>query len=121
MQIHKLNENKLIDLKKLSEILLMKKLEGVKKWCQDKGIKIEMVGNKRVVHRFMIDLELDKGLIFQLQEKYPKKWEELYKCYKENDHLGYISLIKDDLEFNVEAISNRIMPVSDRAKKLLNS
>jgi hypothetical protein len=136
MQIEKANENKLIDLKTLGEILLIKKVEGVKKWCQSKGINIETVGNKRVVHLFMINLELDKGLILKLQNDYPNKWKKLYKCYKENDHIGYLSLINDnsdkenlvsdELKLDIETLSNnlvsdRVVPVSARAKKLLNS
>ena len=112
---------KLIDLRKLSEILLIKGIAGVARWCEKANIKIETVGNKRVVHRFLVDMELDKALISQLRKKYPKKWEELYKCYKDNDRLGYLLLLEDTPELNVRPISSQTTPKSNMAKAFANS
>lgn len=124
MQIEKTNE-KLIELKELQKILPIKTIVGIVKWCEKAGINIEIVGGKRVVHRFLVDMELDKGLISQLREKHPKKWEALYNCYKEGDHLGFLLLLEDTSELkkisrpkNRFKKSNRIQnPKSDMAKK----
>ncbi|EDP94689.1 hypothetical protein U8527_07005 [Kordia algicida OT-1] len=120
MQIKKTDE-KFIDLKKLSEILLMRGIRSAKNWCETVGIKIQIVGNKSVVHRFLVDMELDKSLIVQLKKKYPKKWEELYRCYIDNDRLGYLMLLEDNPELNIRKISNTITPMSDTAKSFANS
>lgn len=120
MQIKKANE-KFIDLKELSEILLMRGIRSVQKWCKRVNIKIQIVGNKSVVHRFLVDMELDKGLITQLKKKYPKKWEELYKCYVDNDRLGYLLLLEDNPELNIGNISKTVTPMSNTAKDFANS
>lgn len=120
MQIKKTDE-KLIDLKKLCELLLVKGVASAKKWCEEANIKIIEVGNKLVVPRFLVDIELDKHLINNLKTKYPSKWIELYRCYKENDHLGYISILNEDQELDTTPISSRIKPLSNRAKRLANS
>ena len=120
MQIE-VKDEKLIDLKKLCELLLVKGVASAKKWCEQANIKIIEVGNKLVVPRFLVDIELDKHLINNLKAKYPSKWVELYRCYKENDHIGYIAILDQDQELDTTPIASRIQPLSNRAKRLLNS
>ncbi len=120
MQNKQANE-KFIDLKQLSEILLMRGIRSVKNWCETAGIKIQTVGNKSVVHRFLVDMELDKSLITQLKKKYPKKWEDLYRCYTDNDRLGYLILLEDNPELNIRNIASTVNPMSDTAKAFANS
>lgn len=110
-----------IDLKKLCELLLVKGIASAKKWCEQTNIKIIEVGNKLVVPKFLVEVELDKHLIHNLKQKYPSKWIELYRCYKDNDHLGYISLLDDEKELDTTLIANRVKPMSNRAKRFANS
>jgi hypothetical protein len=124
-----LANEKLIELKDLHRILPLKEIRAISKWCQNAGIKIQTIGNKRVVHRFLVDMELDKGLIAQLKKNYPEKWKELYKCYREGDHLGYLLLLEDSQENNDIPIpipslkkvqkrqKNTIKPKSNMAKE----
>ena len=128
MQLEKANE-KLIDLKTLCELLQIKGIASAKKWCAKAKIKVLTIGNKNLVHKFLVDIELDKPLINDLKNNYPSKWIELYKCYKENDHLAYISLLEENAKLDETSVSNkiestisvRIKPLSNRAKRLANS
>ncbi|EDP96491.1 hypothetical protein U8527_10280 [Kordia algicida OT-1] len=119
MQIEKTDE-KLIDLKKLCELLLVKGIASAKKWCEQANIKIIEVGNKMVVSKFLVDIELDRHLVKNLKKRYPTKWIELYKCYKDKDHIGYLSLLEDG-DIDSTQISHRVTPISERAKRLANS
>ncbi|WP_046758014.1 hypothetical protein [Kordia jejudonensis] len=110
-----LANEKLIEVKELHKILPLKGISAIVKWCESVGIKIEIVGNKRVVHRFLVDMELDKGLIAQLKVKYPKKWKSLYTCYKEDDHLGYLQLLDES------PLDSSIVPVSRKRRKQIKS
>lgn len=123
-----LANEKLIELKELHKILPIKGIQAIIKWCKKAGINIEIVGNKRVVHRFLVDMELDKSLISQLRKKHPKKWEALYNCYKEGDHLGYLLLLEDTPELDKiprqktvrKQSKSTIKPKSNMAKAFAN-
>ncbi|WP_430409192.1 hypothetical protein [Kordia sp.] len=107
MKVSKADE-KLIDLKELCSILLIKGIAGAKKWCEEVNIKIHTIGNKNVVHRFLVEIELDKQLINELKRKYPHKWDTLYQCYQENDKLGYLQhLAEDKINVGYSSVSRR--------------
>lgn len=110
-----------MDLKTLSQILLVKGSTGATKWCEDHKIKIKIIGNKRVVSRFMVDMEIDKDLIKELKTKYPTKWEELYRCYQDNDRLGYLLLIDENPELDFRPLAQQTAPTSRFAKDFAKS
>ncbi len=116
-----LQNEKFIDLKTLSQILLIKGAKGATKWCEDHDIKIHIVGNKRVVSKFMVDIEIDKDLIKDLKSKYPNKWEELYKCYIDKDRLGYLLLIDSTPNLDFRPTNQQAIPQSSFAKSLAAS
>ncbi len=122
------NTNRFIDLKSLSEILLLTDTRSTEKWCNDKNIDISVLGNKKVVYRFLVEMELDKKLILQLKQKHPNKWEELYRCYQDNDKIAFIRLMYgktiDSIEliedsFKTESLEDKFKPQSIYAQKLL--
>lgn len=117
MQVLKANE-KLIDLKELCSILLIKGIAGARKWCEQASIKIHTIGNKNVVHRFLVEVELDKHLIKELKKKYPHKWDSLYQCYQENDKLGYLQLLTEDKIYVGCSSVKRLEKKSSHAAKL---
>lgn len=119
MQIEAKNE-KLIDLKELCSLLLIKGIAGARKWCEEANIKIQVIGNKNVVHRFLVDIELDKNLILELKKKYPHKWDSLYQCYQENDKLGYFQLINDKAINIKNSTTKRLGKKSNLEAKLEN-
>ena len=112
---------KFLDLKSLGQILLTKSITATVKWCENHNIKIQIIGNKKVVSKFMVDMEIDIHLVKELKTKYPLKWEELYRCYQDNDRLGYLILIDDNPELDLRPISKRIVPTSKFAKDFANS
>lgn len=119
---HKQNE-KFIDLKELSKLLLLNDTRSALKWCQDKNIDIQTIGKKQVVHNFIVNMELDKKLLSDLQRKHPLIWEDLYKCYLENDHLSYIKFLDSNTDQIVvhERFSSAAIPETDYAKAFANS
>jgi len=116
-----LTKEKFIDLKTLGTILLIKGIQGVTKWCEDHKIPIQTLGNKRVAYRFLVEMELDKKLLQELKNKYPNKWEELYRCYQDNDRLGYLILIDDNAELDLRSLAPRANASSRFAKDFANS
>lgn len=110
-----------IDLKNLCEILLITGVDTAIKWCKKANIKIQIIGKKRVVYRFLVEMEIDKKLVSELKSKYPDKWEELYQCYKDNDRVGYLLLIEDNTELDFRPISKQAIPQSRFSKRLANS
>ena len=109
-------KNRFIDLKTLGGLLQIKGSQGITKWCEDHQIPIQILGNKRVTHRFLVEMELDKNLVTSLKHKYPDKWEELYRCYQDNDRLGYLQIIDDTPELDFRPISKQVKPKSSFAK-----
>lgn len=116
--MNKNSKQRFIELKELGVILLLEDIRSVSKWCQDKGIDIQVIGKRKVVHRFMVEMELDKQLIIRLKENFPEKWEELYRCYKQQDQLGYLMLLLEDTSGTTQKnISRqRVVPKSKFAK-----
>lgn len=112
--------DKFIDLKELTKILLLTDVRGATKWCENAKINIQVIGQKRVVYKFLVDMELDKKLVSELKAKYPQKWEELYRCYKDNDRLGYLHLLEDNPS-NVTPISSFSKPETKYAKAFADS
>ena len=115
------NNDRFIDLKSLSKILLLTDIRSTEKWCNNKNIAIQIIGNKRLVHRFLVDMEIDKHLVNGLKNKYPDKWEELYRCYQDDDKLGYLILLDDFVDSSITQSFTRIKPQSRFAKILANS
>lgn len=114
-----IEETKFIDLKTLGEVLHIKDKRTTTKWCEDKNIEIQTINKKRLVFRFLVDLELDKKFIKDLQEKHPEKWEELYRCYQNNDKLGYSILVEETR--NIEhKITSHISEHKSRFSKILS-
>ncbi|MFC4635711.1 hypothetical protein ACFO3O_17500 [Dokdonia ponticola] len=91
-----MESNKFYELKELRNILPITDQRTITKWLSDHHIPIQTIAGKKVVHRFMVDMEIDKSLVKELKKKYPEKWEELYTCYQDNDRLGYLLLLDDD-------------------------
>ena len=120
LQDKNLNE-KYLDLKSLCNILPLSGIKSVIKWCQDANIEIQIIGNKRVVYRFLVEMEIDKKLVKELKKKYPEKWEELYRCYRDDDRLGYLLLVDDNPELDLRRIAQRVIPKSSQAQKFANS
>jgi len=114
------NEEKFIDLKELSQLLLFNDTRSALKWCEAKKIEIQKIGKKQVVYQFIVEMELDKKLIKELQKKYPLKWEELYRCYQDNDRLGYLLLIDSNPEMKTTRIKQRVVSQSSFSKGLKN-
>ena len=84
---------KFIDMTELCDMLKASDMRTAIKWCKDNGLDILTICKRKVAYRFMVEMELDKALIKQLKEKHPDNWEELYKCYRENDRFEYIMLL----------------------------
>ncbi|MFC4633856.1 hypothetical protein ACFO3O_08050 [Dokdonia ponticola] len=91
-----MESNKFYELKELRNILPITDQRTIAKWLSDHHIPIQHIAGKKVVHRFMVDMEIDKSLVKELKLKYPEKWEELYTCYQDNDRLGYLLLLDDE-------------------------
>jgi len=113
--------DRFIDLKALGDILLIKGIQGITKWCEDHKIPVQVLGNKRVAYRFLVEMELDKKLLQSLKSKYPDKWEELYKCYQDNDRLGYLQLLEEAPELDFRPISKQVKPKSSFAQAFADS
>lgn len=120
MQIEHTQE-KFIDLKTLGNILLIKGLQGITKWCEDHKIPIQILGKKRVAYRFLVEMELDKKLLQDLKNKYPNKWEELYRCYQDNDRLGYLLLIDDEPALDFRPVARQTRPKSQLSQAFADS
>lgn len=91
-----MEKSKFYELKQLRNILPITDQRTIIKWLSDHHIPTQTIAGKKVVHRFMVDMEIDKSLVKELKQKYPEKWEELYTCYRDNDRLGYLLLIDDE-------------------------
>lgn len=115
------NTNRFIDLKALSSMLLLTDIRSAEKWCTEKKISINLIGGKKVVYLFLVEMELDKQLVSQLKLKYPQKWEELYKCYQDRDRIGYLLLIDEDPKLDFRPIAKKVSARSKRAKEFANS
>lgn len=114
-------QDKFIDLKTLGGILLIKGTQSITKWCEDHKIPIQILGKKRVAYRFLVEMELDKKLLQNLKNKYPNKWEDLYRCYQDDDRLGYLQILDDEPELDYRPISNQVRPRSRFAKAFASS
>lgn len=110
---------KFYELKDLCALLTVTDLRTVTKWCKEKNIIIERIGSKKVVNRFLVDIELDKPLLEGLKKKYPDRWEQLYECYLDKDRLGYLLLIDEHSTLDFRPTTSRIRAKSDIAAKLL--
>lgn len=112
---------KFIDLKTLSKLLLVSDTRAAHKWCESKNIEVQVIAKKQLVYRFLVDMELDKKLVNDLKKKHPLKWEELYRCYRDNDRIGYLLLLDDNPELNLRPISQQAVPRSRFSKSLAES
>ncbi|TGV03580.1 hypothetical protein [Flavivirga rizhaonensis] len=115
------NSEKFIDLKTLSKLLLLSDIRSAQKWCESKNIEIQIIGKKQLVYSFLVDMELDKKLVSELKKKYPQRWEELYRCYRDNDRIGYLLLIDEDPELDFRSLTQRAIPQSRFSKNLAKS
>ncbi len=114
-----LHDEKFIDLKTLGQILLLNDTRATQNWCAKKNIDIEYIGSRKVVYQFLVNIELDKNLVKKLKDKYPNKWEELYRLYQDNDRIGYLQLIDDNPEFDKSTMNKRVSAKSRFAKSLI--
>lgn len=117
----KQNNKKYLDLKSLCDILPITGIKSAAKWCEDANINIQIIGKKRVVYRFLVEMEIDKKLIKELKKKHPSKWEELYRCYQDNDRLGYLQLIEDEPELDFRPVARQTKPQSRFAQEFSKS
>ena len=115
-----MENKKFYELKELSDLLPISDLRTITKWLKDNNIPIQMIAGRKVVHRFMVDAEIDQSLVWELKQKYPQKWRELYKCYRNNDRLEYLELIDDKFsELNTQKLHKRIEPKSEQSVNFL--
>lgn len=80
---------KFIEMNELSKIIKASDCRTAIKWCEDAGIPIIPVGKKNVTYRILVNNELDRILINQLQKSYPGNWENLYKHYTNDDQYSF--------------------------------
>jgi len=113
-----MENKKFYDLKELGRLLLMHDNRSVIKWLKEKNIPIQIIGKKKVVHRFTVDIELDRSFIQELKLHNPDKWEELYNCYKNDNKLEYLLLLNSN-DHNLDNGSIRINPKSERSLNFL--
>ncbi len=113
-------EEKYIDLKRLGELLHIKDNRTITKWCNDKNIEIQIINKKSLVFRFLVEMELDKNFIMQLQSKYPDRWEKLYNCFLTNDKIGYLFLINETPSLKSTIAVKRAIPQSSFSSDLLD-
>ena len=108
---------KFIDMAELCQIIKATDPRTAEKWCKEKGLTTLMLGKKKMIYRFMVELELDKVLIEKLKKQHPEHWEELYRCYLEDNHYEYLALLE-----NRQTKSNRIVKAarSKAARDFLN-
>lgn len=112
---------KYLDLKSLCSILPITGIKSAVKWCENANIDIQIIGQKRVVYRFLVEMEIDKKLIKELKKKHPNKWEELYRCYRDNDRLGYLLLLDEEPELDFRPVARQSKPKSRFAQDFANS
>ena len=96
---------KFIEMTELCQILKAKDVRTAEKWCRDNDIVIQVLCKKRVVYRFMVELELDRQLVAQLQSKYPDNWEELYRCYCNDDQFQYAMICETEKDKSAPVMS----------------
>lgn len=84
------DDDRLIELKEVCKRIKSTDIRTAIKWCEKTEIPIIIKGKKKLTYRFLVDTELDKGIIQFLQSKYPDSWEKMYLFYVNNDSLGYI-------------------------------
>jgi len=114
----KVATNKFYELKELCNLLPISDVRTALKWCQQKKIAIEYVAGKKVVNRFLVDVEIDKTLLNYLKQNYPDRWEALYECYQNDDRIGYLLLTEQNK--SVSSKTQRIKPKSDISARFLD-
>ncbi|TSE08119.1 hypothetical protein [Aquimarina algiphila] len=82
-------DEKLIELKEVCKKLKFKDLRTVIKWCKKMNIPIILRGKQKLTYRFLVDVELDKGIVKFLKSEYPESWTKMYQLYLDNDTLGF--------------------------------
>ncbi len=110
----------------LSELCKLLKVKGIKTaqlWCEKNNVPIRVIGNKPCANTFFIELEFEREVIAHLKDKYPEQWEDLYRCYLDNDRYSFIALTTDDN--TKQSISSRrfsrTRPQSELTKKFAAS
>jgi len=107
--------DQLIEMNELSGVLKATDSRTAIKWCQDNNLPVMAIGKKKMTYRFLAEAELDKHMIQILKKRYPDKWEDLYQCYKSNDHYKFIVATQGDSK-SVVKMDSRVAPKSKFAK-----
>lgn len=73
-----------IKLRDVSTILKVKDKRSAKKWLNNNGISISVVGGKKVVDKFSFEFKRQQLLVKDLIKIYPTKWFEIYDAKTED-------------------------------------
>jgi len=111
-----MEKKKFYELKELRNLLPIHDLRVIKKWLQEHHIAIQVIAGRNVVNCFLVDMEIDKPLVKELKNHYPKKWKQLYECYRDNDRLGYLLLLDEDFKVANHKDKLRFEQVSEKSK-----
>lgn len=109
---------KFIDMVELTEVLQATDSRTALKWCHLHNVSIQVIGKKKVTYRFLVEIELDRVLIKDLKKSYPDNWEDLYRCYTENDRYEYMLIL--DEKMGKSRPKSKSAPKSKMAKEFMN-
>ncbi len=114
----KINEddNQFISMTNLAKILGASDWRTAMKWCDENNLPIMPIGSNKMTFKFMAEAVLDRLAIQSLKIQYPKKWDTLFKHYKNKDHLEYVLEIEQDIKTPIKT-NKKVTPISRFAKK----
>ena len=81
-----------LDMKEVAEKLKMKSVDAAARRCQQQGIQLMTLGNKRVVSEFEFRLYYEKQIIDKLKGEHDDDWPLFYEAYRNDDVKRYYEL-----------------------------
>lgn len=83
-------DNKLISLGDVCKRLKINDKRTAEKWCNHNDIPIITEGRTKLTYRILVDAKLDSKIVKLLKSKYPKRWEEMYTSYLNDDRKKFV-------------------------------
>ena len=79
-------------MKEVAKKLKMKSVDAAARRCQQKGIQLMTLGNKRVVSEFEFRLYYEKPIIDKLKQEHGDDWATYYEVYQNNDVIKHFNM-----------------------------